>query len=96
MNHKYKNYQKNSRQPKIVKKPIKIQKNDKFYTDYPFEKTAEIKLVTLLSYDGNKYCEILFNNQLYEVKLGYLFKNKADVGKWDNAVRHNFLKNIGY
>jgi len=53
-----------------------------YYTDYPFTelgdepyKEAPIRQVTLLSFDGNKYCGVKFNNVIrLEVKAGYLYE----------------------
>jgi len=52
-----------------------------YYTDYPFTelgdepyKEAPIREVTLLSFDGNKYCGVEFNNVIrLEVKASYLY-----------------------
>ena len=48
------------------------------YTDYPlfeseYGKEAPIREVIFLSYDGNKYCDILFDDQAFTVKAGYLY-----------------------
>ncbi len=51
------------------------------WTDYPFTELgdtphdagAPIREVTVLSYDGNKYCQITFNGIPLEVKVGYLY-----------------------
>lgn len=33
-----------------------------------------LKPVTIISYDRNKYCKILYKNEIYTVKSGYLYK----------------------
>ncbi|HET8685206.1 MAG TPA: hypothetical protein VFM18_00925, partial [Methanosarcina sp.] len=53
----------------------------KAFTDYPvFDGTDDgnhnIKEVLVLSYDGDKYATVLYNNFESEVKVGYLWKNK--------------------
>lgn len=52
------------------------------WTDYPFTelgdesgKPAPIRHVNIISYDGNKYCKVSFENNgsVLEVKAGYLY-----------------------
>ncbi len=44
------------------------------YTNYPFIQPICVdREVKIVGYDGNKYCTILHNGSLYEVKAGYLF-----------------------
>jgi hypothetical protein len=63
------------------------------YTDYPFElcgdkenKETPIRKVKILTYDRNKYCDILvyftdcfgdYRGHLDNIKAGYLYKNEA-------------------
>lgn len=52
-----------------------------YYTDYPFEelndipfKPAPVREITILSYDGDKYCKILVEGIISEIKSGYIYK----------------------
>lgn len=52
------------------------------YTDYPFEvlgdvpyTKAPVRKVKLMYYDGNKYCDVLVEGIVQEVKLGYLYSD---------------------
>jgi hypothetical protein len=58
------------------------------WTDYPLAglgdapgKIAPIRLVNVLSYDGNKYCEIECAGTLDLVKRCYLYKQRGRAGK---------------
>lgn len=59
----------------------------KAYTDYPLngnENSAIIE-VELLSYDRNKYCNVLFNGEIQSMKAGYLYRDpdlKNYLGDW--------------
>lgn len=51
-----------------------------YWTDYPFTGLGDIpytkvpiRQVTLVSFDEDRYCEVLVEGQLFEVKLGYLY-----------------------
>lgn len=48
------------------------------WTDYPIHQPDDhsVKRVRFISFDGNKYCKIAFKGIVYEMKLGYLFKDK--------------------
>ena len=47
---------------------------DKLYKGMAYlEKDNALVVVEVLSYDQNKYCQIRYEGQVYEVKLGYLF-----------------------
>lgn len=53
----------------------------KLLTDYPlfeseYGKAAPFRLVSVLDYDGNKYCVIEFNGVEYSVKAGYLYRSR--------------------
>ena len=48
------------------------------FTDYPlypeeYGKPAPIREVEFVSYDGNKYVKVKYQNQLFEFKAGYLY-----------------------
>ena len=48
------------------------------FTDYPFKKGEErqivpLRVVEFISYDGDKYAIVRFENLLYDIKIGYLF-----------------------
>ena len=45
------------------------------YTDYPvcIGYTGDTILVTVVTWDGNKYCEVLHQGQLYAIKSRYLY-----------------------
>lgn len=54
------------------------------YTDYPFTalgdepyKSAPVREIEVLSYDGDKYCVVLVEGIEQEVKSCYVYKNKA-------------------
>jgi hypothetical protein len=77
------------------------------YTDYPFEscgdtagQTAPIRKCTILTYDRNKYCDILVyfvdsdgdaRGYVDSIKAGYLYKNES---RLDDGVifSHDELK----
>lgn len=59
----------------------------KAFTDYPFKELgdtasilAPIREVEVLSYDGDKYCNILINEKTLSVKACYLYKNPGRCG----------------
>ena len=52
----------------------------KVFTDYPFEElndttgqSAPLREMTLLQYDGDKYCKLQFENIQLECKSGYIY-----------------------
>lgn len=52
----------------------------KAFTDYPIVELGDIageeapvREVEILSYDGNKYCEVLVEGVILEIKSGYLY-----------------------
>lgn len=68
----------------------------KAYTDYPFmelgdkpHQEAPIRCVTVLNYDGNKYCEVAievpcgatYKKVILELKAGYLYKSPGRLGE---------------
>jgi len=68
------------------------------WTDYPFEelrdiagKKAPMRQVTVLSYDGDKYCKVFCNALVLEVKAGYLYSSPTKMEYkykqwWPNPV----------
>lgn len=60
----------------------------KFWTDYPIEalgdipnKIAPVREVTVLSYDGDKYCKVLVEGAHEEIKRGYIYKERGRLGE---------------
>ncbi|HET8687941.1 MAG TPA: hypothetical protein VFM18_14970 [Methanosarcina sp.] len=59
----------------------------KAYTNYPLDgnENSIIIEVDLLSYDRNKYCNVLFNGEIQSMKAGYLYRDpelKKHIGNW--------------
>jgi len=59
-----------------------------YYTDYPiFElgdepnKEAPIRTVMVLSYDGDKYCDIIVGGVVSTIKAGYIYKERGRCGE---------------
>lgn len=75
----------------------------KAFTDYPFHidddpyQIAPIREVEIISYDGDKYCDIMFTdesgNRLYvaDVKAGYLYKSPGRGGKAKTFTHEELL-----
>ena len=58
------------------------------YTDYPFKelgdepyRKAPIRKVSVLSWDGDKYCRIIVDGFETEVKAGYLYTSYGRYGE---------------
>lgn len=74
----------------------------KLYTDYPFlisdqqygYASAPVREVEYISYDGNKYVTIQFENKLYDIKYGYLFSRPELIGTDKHFVRELFDNNF--
>jgi len=76
----------------------------KAWTDYPFTELGDIsyqiapvRRITVLSYDGNKYCRILVCGIISEVKLGYIYENPTrllDGHKHLRAKRKRYLESL--
>ncbi len=73
----------------------------KVFTDYPIKelgdisgKTAPIREVELISYDGNMYCTISVEGVTLEVKSGYLYREKGRSQEVP-SLRHNDLIKMG-
>lgn len=69
----------------------------KAYTDYPFEELgdqpymmAPIREINVISYDGDKYCQIEVGGITTEVKAGYIYDGP---GRFD-AVSQVKLKDL--
>ena len=59
----------------------------KAYTDYPFEELgdkpgspAPIREIEVLSYDGDKYCEIRVDGLKTSIKAGYIYSRWGRYG----------------
>lgn len=66
----------------------------KVRTDYPlykheYGKKAPIRVVTIVDYDANKYCKVMYDGETYSVKRGYLYVNSRKI-----AVSHQTLCRI--
>ena len=74
-------------------------KEIKFYTDYPFVELGDeyrgegpVREIKLISYDGNKYCEIEVEGLKTEIKSGYIYTEHGRFGEVP-CVTHKFLGN---
>ena len=72
-------------------------KNVTAWTDYPIKelgdisgKKAPIRRVNVLNYDQNKYVIVSVSGVVTSFKAGYLYRNKARLGK--GAVQLNIRK----
>ena len=52
----------------------------RFYTDYHFKelgdapyKIVPVRRIEILSYDGNKYCDVLCKGKIFNIKSGYIY-----------------------
>lgn len=64
----------------------------KCFTDYPlypseFGKEAPVREVDFISYDGNKYCTVRYQNQYFEIKSGYLYSEPKRLEDSPNKFR---------
>lgn len=60
----------------------------KAWTDYPFvrlgdleNKKAPIREIEVVSYDGDKYCDIVVNGIKTSIKAGYIYSKPGRIGK---------------
>ena len=60
----------------------------KAWTDYPLielgdtpGEIAPIRSVEILSYDGDKYCEVFVEGRIFSIKCGYLYERKSRCGE---------------
>ncbi len=65
------------------------------YTDYPlflyeYGFPAPVRKVTIINYDGNKYCRIIFDGVQYEVKKGYLWRTRRRVAYKHSTLERHF------
>ena len=74
------------------------QKDLYLYTDYPFlslgdesGKEAPIRMVKFLSYEGDKYCEVLYDDIVLTIKRGYLYLEPGRCIQV-SCVGHEFLE----
>lgn len=55
----------------------------KAYTDYPliYEHVKDtVYKITVLSYDQDKYCKVLYDGEIYEIKAGYIYSTPVRYG----------------
>jgi hypothetical protein len=60
----------------------------RLYTDYPFVELGDApgepapvrEIQRVVSYDGNKYCEVLIDGMRLSLKAGYLYPDKPEPG----------------
>jgi len=59
-----------------------------FFTDYPFVelgdtpgKIAPVRKVLPLSYDGDKYCDVLVGGINSKIKAGYIYTERGRCGE---------------
>lgn len=71
-----------------------------FYTDYPIAqlgdeegKIAPVRALTILSYDGDKYCKVIVGDVITSIKLGYIYKNFGRSGEVE-SLKHNEIEDI--
>lgn len=56
-------------------------KNNQWWTDCPLYtheqgQKAPLRCIEVLAYDGDKYCKIKYNNEVFEVKNCYIYPKK--------------------
>jgi len=58
------------------------------WTDYPFERlgdepntVAQVREITVMSYDGDKYCRIRVGRFSEEIKAGYIYQKPGRLGE---------------
>ena len=73
----------------------------KAWTDYPFAslgdepgQPAPVRLVEVISYDGDKYCCVIICGQTEKVKRGYLYQKLGRLGSVP-GVTHEQLSSTG-
>jgi hypothetical protein len=62
--------------------------NVRLYTDYPFVELGDTpgqpapmrEIQRVVSYDGNKYCEVFIDGVRLSLKAGYLYQDKPEPG----------------
>jgi hypothetical protein len=66
----------------------------KAWTDYPFTELgdtageiAPVRMVEVLSYDGDKYCKVCVNDVYEEIKTGYLYTQPGRYGEVPKITR---------
>jgi hypothetical protein len=59
------------------------------YTDYPLYETGKVLIreIEVIGYDGDKYCTVRHNGNIFQIKSGYVYPKKRRY----NSVR--ILKN---
>ena len=63
------------------------------FTDYPIAtlgdapgKMAPVRKAIAMSYDGNKYCRVQIEDEVLEIKAGYLYTNPVRLGQNENRI----------
>jgi len=65
----------------------------KMWTDYPFVNYLNGALVTVLNYDGNKYCDVqLPDGTFADVKRGYLHRTIKDLNVWRKRMLGDYYR----
>lgn len=66
-----------------AKIPNNVSSTEKYYTDYSFvelgdtpNQEAPIREVSIVKYDGNKYCDILVEGRSFNIKMGYIYPER--------------------
>jgi hypothetical protein len=66
---------------------------NKWFTDYPLfvtEIKAPIREIKVLSYDGDKYCKVEYEGEIFEIKSGYIYPKRE---RHNNKKKcKNFIK----
>ena len=69
------------------------------WTDYPFTewgdtkgKPAPIRPVQVMAFDGDKYAKVEFENQVLEVKAGYLYRRPGRLGTVEKVTIDDLLR----
>ena len=74
----------------------------KAFTDYPIielgdiaGEEAPVREVDILSYDGNKYCKVLVEGVILEIKSGYLYQKPGRVKEVPCFMHNELVKLSG-
>lgn len=62
------------------------------WTDYPLypkeeRKTAPIRKIMVMSYDGNKYCVIKYKTKKQEIKSGYIYPYPTNSDEYNGRIK---------
>lgn len=71
----------------------------KAYTDYPFtflgdipNQKAPIREIEVLSYDQDKYCQIIVEGQTTEIKRGYIYQKPGRLMEVPQVLENDLEK----